>query len=52
MMLFERARWPPNERPDVADAPCCGVRSFVTPGVSTLKLRKLRPFVGRLSICS
>ena len=22
-----RARWPVNDRPDVADAPCCGVRS-------------------------
>ena len=32
MMLFERARCPPNERPEVADAPCCGVLSVVTPG--------------------
>ena len=51
MMLFERARWPVNERPEVADAPCCGVRSVVTPGVMTEKLMKLRPLIGRLSIC-
>ena len=38
MMLFERARWPPNERPEVEVAPCCGVRSVVTPGVMTEKL--------------
>ena len=51
MMLFERARWPPNDRPEVAEAPCCGVRSVVTPGVMTEKLMKLRPLMGRLSIC-
>ena len=51
MMLFERARWPVNDRPEVADAPCCGVRSVVTPGVMTEKLMKLRPLIGRLSIC-
>ena len=51
MMLFERARWPANERPEVAEAPCCGVWSVVTPGVMTEKLMKLRPLMGRLSIC-
>ena len=51
MMLLERARWPANERPEVADAPCCGVWSVVTPGVITEKLMKLRPLMGRLSIC-
>ena len=51
MMLFERARWPPNDSPEVAEAPCCGVRSVVTPGVMTEKLMKFRPLIGRLSIC-
>ena len=51
MMLFERARWPVKERPEVADAPCCGVLSRLTPGVMTEKLMKLRPLMGRFSIC-
>ena len=51
VMLFERARWPAKVRPEVADAPCCGVRSVVTPGVMTENEMKLRPLIGRLSIC-
>ena len=51
MMLLERARWPVKERPEVAEAPCCGVRSVVTPGVMIEKLMKLRPLIGRFSIC-
>ena len=50
-MLFERARWPAKVRPEVAEAPCCGVRSVVTPGVMTENEMKLRPLIGRLSIC-
>ena len=50
-MLFDRARWPAKVSPEVADAPCCGVRSVVTPGVMTEKEMKLRPLIGRLSIC-
>ena len=52
MMLFDRARWPVKDRPDVAEAPCCGVRSVVTPGVMTEKLMKLRPLIGRFWTCS
>ena len=52
MMLFERARCPPNDKPEVADAPCCGVRSVVTAGVMIEKLMKLRPLIGSSSICS
>ena len=50
-MLFERARWPENVNPEVADAPCCGVRSVLTPGVITAKEMKFLPSIGRLSIC-
>ena len=51
VMLFERARWPANERPEVPDAPCCGVRSVATPGVSSEKLMKIaRPLIGSRSI--
>ena len=50
-MLFERARWPANVRPEVAEAPCCGVLSRVTPGVITEKEMKSRPLIGRLLIC-
>ena len=35
----------------MAEAPCCGVRSVFTPGVMTANERKLRPSMGRLSIC-
>jgi hypothetical protein len=51
MMLFDRARCPPNDSPEVAEAPCCGVRSLVTPGVMIEKLRKLRRLMGSPSIC-
>ncbi len=51
MMLLERARWPAKERPEVAEAPCWGVRSVVTPGVMIEKLMKLRTLMGRFSIC-
>ncbi len=51
VMLFDRARWPANVRPEVADAPCCGVRSVVTPGVMIENEMKLRPLIGRLAIC-
>ena len=40
-----------NDRPLVVSAPCCGVRSVVTPGVITEKLMKLRPLIGSDSIC-
>jgi hypothetical protein len=50
-MLFERARWPANVSPDVADAPCWGVWSLVTPGVMIENEMKFRPLMGRLSIC-
>jgi hypothetical protein len=49
-MLFDRARWPANVSPEVADAPCCGVRSVFTAGVMTEKEMKFRPLIGRLLI--
>ena len=48
-MLFDRARWPANDRPEVPDAPCCGVRSVATPGASSENPMKLRPLIGRCS---
>ena len=41
MMLFDRPRWPVNDRPLVAVAPCCGVRSVVTPGVITREAQEV-----------
>ena len=51
MMLLDRARCPVKDSPEVAEAPCWGVRSGATPGVITEKPMKLRPLIGRLSIC-
>src|SRR5512139_2065257 len=51
VMLFDRARCPAKVRPEVDAAPCWGVRSVLTPGVRVENDRKLRPFVGRASIC-
>ncbi len=51
MRLLDRARCPVKDSPDVAEAPCRGVRSGATPGVITEKLMKFRPLIGRLSIC-
>ena len=50
VMLFDRARWPANVSPDVADAPCCGVWSTVTPGVMIENEMKFRPLIGSDSI--
>ena len=49
-MLLDRPRCPAKVRPDVALAPCCGVRSLFTAGVMTENARKLRPLVGSVSI--
>jgi hypothetical protein len=46
VMLLDRALWPPNDSPDVAAAPCRGIRSLITPGVNSEKDMKFRPLAG------